>query len=112
MPTHLSQYFAPWCGHCKRLAPTWAELAEAVKSNADIQIAKVDCTTDRDICTDAEVRLEWSDLGGCSLWGQRAGVQCMPNTVHGSHPCLNRSQHAPVMWTVFLAVVPFPMGMM
>lgn len=42
-------------GHCKRLAPTWAELGEAVKDNPTIKIAHVDCTVDRDVCTNAEV---------------------------------------------------------
>lgn len=42
-------------GHCKRLAPTWGELGAAVKDNPTIKIAHVDCTVDRDVCTNAEV---------------------------------------------------------
>lgn len=45
----------PHTGHCKRLAPTWGELAEAVKDNPTIKIAQVDCTVDRDVCTNAQV---------------------------------------------------------
>eukprot|EP00882_Tetradesmus_deserticola_P000622 GHRQ01000679.1.p1 GENE.GHRQ01000679.1~~GHRQ01000679.1.p1 ORF type:complete len:149 (+),score=40.89 GHRQ01000679.1:98-544(+) len=50
------KFFAPWCGHCKRLAPAWGELATAFKDHDTIRIANVDCTTDRDVCTTADIK--------------------------------------------------------
>jgi len=37
------KYYAPWCGHCKSLAPKWEELGEHVKGS-NVVMAKFDAT--------------------------------------------------------------------
>ena len=50
------KFYAPWCGHCQRLAPTWEQLADETKGQ--LNVAKVDCTSDngKPLCQQFEVR--------------------------------------------------------
>ena len=50
------KFYAPWCGHCKRMGPTWAELHQ--RNKGKFNVAKVDCTTPeaKDICSQFEVK--------------------------------------------------------
>ncbi|OOF90762.1 hypothetical protein ASPCADRAFT_211715 [Aspergillus carbonarius ITEM 5010] len=47
----LAEFFAPWCGHCKALAPKYEEAAKELKTK-NIPLVKVDCTAEEDLCRD------------------------------------------------------------
>jgi len=43
----LIEFYAPWCGHCKKLAPVYEEVATGLKGK--VNVAKVDATVNKNI---------------------------------------------------------------
>ncbi|KAF8632392.1 hypothetical protein AX17_004833 [Amanita inopinata Kibby_2008] len=49
------KFFAPWCGHCKKLAPTWVQLAKKTQGGY-ATIAEVNCDEHGALCKRFEVQ--------------------------------------------------------
>eukprot|EP01094_Clydonella_sp_ATCC50884_P020761 TRINITY_DN437_c0_g1_i3.p1 TRINITY_DN437_c0_g1~~TRINITY_DN437_c0_g1_i3.p1 ORF type:complete len:379 (-),score=160.69 TRINITY_DN437_c0_g1_i3:208-1272(-) len=64
----LVAFTAPWCGHCKRMAPAFDTLAKAYEKYAGaVVIGKVDCDAHKELCGEYEVQgypsLKWFGAG-------------------------------------------------
>lgn len=44
--TVFIKFFAPWCGHCKKMAPDWEKLSGEWEGHEIGLVAEVDCTAD------------------------------------------------------------------
>lgn len=44
--TVFIKFFAPWCGHCKKMKPDWDKLMEEYEGHATALIGDCDCTAE------------------------------------------------------------------
>ncbi|OMJ27415.1 Protein disulfide-isomerase [Smittium culicis] len=54
-PLSLIKFYAPWCGHCKTLAPEFDAASLSLKDES-IALGKVDCTTETELCDKYEIK--------------------------------------------------------
>ena len=55
--TTFIKFYAPWCGHCKALAPAWEKLTSDFADSTTTLIGEVDCDgTGKSICTKIGVK--------------------------------------------------------
>jgi protein disulfide-isomerase-like protein len=50
----LVQFYAPWCGHCQQLAPTWEKVGN--KIGRDVTVGKLDCTQHQNLAQKYSIR--------------------------------------------------------
>lgn len=67
----LVKYYAPWCGHCKKMEPEYNKAADQVAElEVKVALGKVDATVEQDLASEAGIQgyptLKWCVKSECS----------------------------------------------
>eukprot|EP01111_Echinosteliopsis_oligospora_P013186 TRINITY_DN4662_c0_g1_i1.p1 TRINITY_DN4662_c0_g1~~TRINITY_DN4662_c0_g1_i1.p1 ORF type:complete len:242 (+),score=39.67 TRINITY_DN4662_c0_g1_i1:748-1473(+) len=91
------EFYAPWCGHCNKLAHVWEELADHIQSDPDsfksVNIAKVNCDEQTSICTAQQIKgyptiLLFNDGVSKKYAGGRTKQEFLNYLTHMSRPAV------------------------
>ncbi|CEO95683.1 hypothetical protein PBRA_004396 [Plasmodiophora brassicae] len=52
----LVEFYAPWCGHCKALAPAYEQVAQSFVGEDSVVIANLDATESRDVASKYDIQ--------------------------------------------------------
>lgn len=70
------KFFAPWCGHCKKLAPIWKQLAKHMQGK--VTISEVDCVEQPGLCKAQDIQ-GYPTL----VWFSQEGTECRSEYLGG-----------------------------
>lgn len=80
------KFYAPWCGHCQALAPTWSQMAKEMQHT--LNIGEVNCDAESRLCKDAHVN------AFPTMYFFRGGERVEYNGLRGLGDLVNYSRRA------------------
>lgn len=85
------KFFAPWCGHCKKLAPTWSQLARHMQHK--LNVAEVNCDDQKPLCSSQSITgyptlLYYAHGAKTEYTGNRKYDQLVAFSEHASNPTM------------------------
>ena len=51
----LMKFYAPWCGHCKKLEPIWKHVAQSL-TDYPVRVGRIDCTRFSNVASEFNIR--------------------------------------------------------
>ena len=64
----LAEFYAPWCGHCKNLAPEFEKAATVLKAaEPKVQLVQIDATVEKDLAEKYSIQVLLPTSRSCRL---------------------------------------------